>query len=278
MKLTRFHRQQGHTVERFTSKNDYDKVYASKVFKFSKAPDLDPDIMEIGGTGWDMTKSLPPEVEVLAPDYHLYPDYTANIGFTMRGCRFQCDFCVVPKKEGRPSSINTIDDLIVQDSNFLVLLDNDPFGNPDWKDRFAEIRERKLKVNFSQGINIRVMSEEQAHELSTIKFQNLRGTKSQVTFAWDNMKDERLIKRGIARCHAVGIKSWRMQFFVLIGFDSTPEEDLHRVQTILDYGADPFVMPIDKSNLYQKSFARWCNSRMCKSVPWSEYRYGEWQG
>ncbi len=194
----------------------------------------------------------------------------------MRGCRFQCDFCVVPKKEGRPYSTNTIADLIVQASDFLILLDNDPFGNPEWKERLAEIRDRNLKVNFSQGINIRILTEEQAHELSTVRFKNLSGTKSQATFAWDQPKDERLIKRGIDRCKAAGIKPWQMQFFILIGFDSSPEEDLHRVQSILDIGADPYVMPYSKKDLYQSAFARWVNTRICKSVAWKDYRHGSW--
>ncbi|WP_419797284.1 MAG: hypothetical protein ACNI26_13245 [Terasakiella sp.] len=281
MKLARYHLECGDVVERYDPQfpldhASFDKVYASKVFAFTDGQYMDPERMIIGGTGHDMTVNLPDEIEVLKPDYSLYPDFNHNIGFTMRGCRFQCEFCIVPKKEGRPASTNTIDDLVVQDSDFLVLLDNDPFGNPDWKDRFAEIKDRNLKVNFSQGINIRIISEEQAHALKSVRFKNTNGTKSQATFAWDQPKDERLIKRGIARCKAAGIKPWQMQFFILIGYDSTPEEDLHRVQMILDEGCDPYVMPFNKFEPYQKAFARWCNTRICKSVLWSDYTYGSW--
>lgn len=280
MKLARYHRECGDEVVKFDPgaplfHADADLVYASKIFKFSPAPHLTND-MQIGGTGWDMSVALPPEIETIKPDYSLYPDFRHNIGFTMRGCRFACDFCVVPKKEGRPESTNTIGDLLVQDSKFLILLDNDPFGNPDWQDRFDEIRDRNLKVCFSQGINIRIITEEQAEALASVRFCNLKNTRNQASFAWDRPRDERLIVRGIERCKAAGIKPWKMQFFVLIGFDSTPEEDLHRVRFLLDQGCDPYAMPYDKSDPYQIAFCRWVNRRLCKSIPWEEYSHGGW--
>ena len=76
-----------------------------------------------------------------------------------------------------------------------------------------------------------------------MRFVNSSGKSKQVTFAWDRPRDERLIYRGIERCRAAGVKPWMMQFFVLIGFDTTPAEDLHRVRSILAVGADPYAMP-----------------------------------
>ena len=282
MKLARYHRECGDEVVMFDPKapllhSDADRVLASKVFTFSPAPYMHSG-MEIGGTGWDMGVSLPHEIEALRPDYSIYPDrQQANLGFTMRGCRFRCDFCVVPKKEGQPYSTHTIDDLMVLDTNRLILLDNDPFGNPEWPDRIAEMRDRKLRVCFSQGINIRIISEEQAAALASVRFTNLRDSKNQATFAWDRPKDERLILRGIERCKAAGIKPWQMQFFVLIGFDSTPEEDLHRIEMLLAQGCDPYVMPYDKTVHYQRALARFVNARIAKKTPWMKYEYGGWK-
>ena len=281
MKLTRFYHDRDDDVVSFDPKfplehGTFDKVYASKVFKFSPTFDLDPERMTIGGTGWDLTTVLPPGIEALQPDYTLYPDFDGNIGFAMRGCRFRCKFCVVPQKEGRPRSNNAIADLLVNDSDFLYLLDNDFFGNPEWAERIKEIRDLDLRVNFSQGLNIRIITNEQCKALASVRFVNSSGKYKMVTFAWDQPKDERLIYRGIERCKTAGIKPWMMQFFVLIGFDSTPEEDLHRVQSILAVGADPYAMPYDKADPYQKAFARWVNRRLCKTVPWEDYSYGAW--
>jgi len=191
----------------------------------------------------------------------------------MRGCRFNCSFCVVPEKEGKPKSSNTIAELWTQrTSDFLVLLDNDFFGNPEWRDRIEEIKELDLKVNFNQGLNIRIISERQAQALASVKFRNLRNTGKKVTFAWDQINDEKVIKRGFQRVVDAGIKPGEMQFYVLVGYDTTPEEDMHRVMMLRDWGCEPFVMPYNKTDPYQKRFARWVNHRaIFKSCTFEEY-------
>jgi hypothetical protein len=52
---------------------------------------------------------------------------------------------------------------------------------------------------------------------------------------------------------------------VLIGFNSTKEQDLHRVRILKDLGIQPFVQPYRdfenkrKPTQYEKDFARWAN-------------------
>ena len=277
MKLTAYHTQCGDSVELYSPlfNKDYDKIYASNIFNFSDRSMLDESRMTIGGTGWDLKKNLPDEIESLVPDYSLY-GYPHNIGFTQRGCRLKCSFCVVPEKEGKPYGVNTIDELWTQrDSDFLVLLDNDFFGNPQWQDRIDEIADMRLKVSFSQGLNIRNMKQNQAEALAKVNFSNLNGTKKQVHFAWDDPRHEKLIHKGLKTCFDAGIKAYQMAFFVLIGYHSTPEEDLHRVEVLRSYGVDPFAMPYNKENYYQRTFARWVNRReIFKTVPWAEYDTG----
>lgn len=277
MKLATYHKQRGDTVEAYIplEKKYYDKIYASKIFNFSDGSMLDPERMTIGGTGWDLSAELPAEVEALTPDYSIY-DYPHNIGFTMRGCRLRCSFCVVPEKEGRPYGVSTIDEIWTQrNSDFVVLLDNDFFGNPEWPDRIAELQTHNLRVNFSQGLNIRNLKPDQAAALASVRFKNGSGKYSQCHFAWDDPRHEKLIHKGIATATAAGIKTWQMAFYVLIGYQSTPEEDLHRVEVLRGYGCDPYVMPYSKTDSYQRAFARWVNHKaIFKSVPWEEYRAG----
>ena len=273
MKISAWHKLQGDTIEHYMplAHSLYDKIYASKIFNFSNGLDLQPDMIT-GGTGIDLKINLSAEIEKMEPDYSFY-NYPHNIGFAMRGCRFKCDFCVVPEKEGKPKSSNTIAELWTQrTSNFLVLLDNDFFGNPYWADRIEEIKEYDLKVNFSQGLNIRIISQRQAEALASVKFRNLKNTSKQVTFAWDQIDNEKVIKRGFQRVVDAGIKPYQMQFYVLIGFDSSPEEDMHRVMMLRGWGCDPFVMPYDRTVPYQRKFARWVNHRaIFKSCTWAEY-------
>jgi len=275
MKLSTFHKAMGDEVEMYSPLfvNSYDKIYASKVFNFSDGSLIDPGKMVVGGTGWDLHKKLPDNIEVLTPDYSLY-NYPHSIGFTMRGCRLRCSFCVVPEKEGKPKSNNTIEDIWTQrESDFVMLLDNDFFGNPDWPERIEEIRNLKLKVNFSQGLNIRNLKPNQAEALASVQFRNSHNTKKQVYFAWDDPRHEKLIHKGIRVCTDAGIKTWQMAFYVLIGYHSTEKEDLHRVNVLRDYGCDPYAMPYDKFDPYQKRFTRWVNHKaIFKSVDWKDYQ------
>ena len=275
MKISAWHKAQGDDVEHYMPlfREDYDKIYASKIFNFSDRSMLNPERMEIGGTGWDLKKNLPDEIENLTPDYSIYK-FPHNIGFTQRGCRLKCSFCVVPEKEGKPYGVNTIDQLWTQrDSDFLILLDNDFFGNPDWTDRAEEILDLKLRVNFNQGLNIRNIKEDQADILSKINFSNRNGTGKQIHFAWDDPRHEKLIHKGLKTCIEAGIKPYQMAFYVLIGYHSTPEEDLHRVEVLREYGADPFVMPYNKKDPYQRKFARWVNHKaIFNTVAWKDYK------
>ena len=277
MKLSAWHKAQGDEVEMYLPLmlDTYDKIYASKVFDFSDGSGLIPDRMEIGGTGADMSVVLPQEIEDMVPDYSIYK-YPHSIGFAMRGCRLKCSFCVVPAKEGGPKPNNTIAEIWTQrDSDFIMLLDNDFFGNPLWKDRIDELLEFDLKVNFSQGLNIRNLKPDQAAAIASVKFRNAHCTGKQVYFAWDDPRHEKLIHKGIALCKEHGIKTYQMAFYVLIGYHSTEEEDLHRVNVLRDYGCDPYAMPFDKSDPYQNKFTRWVNHKaIFKSVKWGDYKGG----
>ena len=158
-------------------------------------------------------------------------------------------------------------------SDFVVLLDNDFFGNPQWRDRIRELNELNLRVNFNQGLNIRNLKPEQAEALASVKFRTLSGKSKSVNFARDDPRHEKLIHKGIRTCLDAGMKAWQMGFYVLIGYHSTPEEDMHRVKVLQDYGCDPFVMPYDKEDPYQKKFTRWVNHKaIFQTVDWEDYK------
>ena len=79
--------------------------------------------------------------------------------------------------------------------------------------------------------------------------------------------------RGMDICEKAGIPARNMQFFVLIGFDTTPEQDMERVQKLFSRGALPYVMAYDRTDPYQRDFQRWVNHRaIFKTVPWEEYQ------
>lgn len=278
MQIARYHEDLGDSVEWYKGRlfdQEYGKVYASKIFGFSDYPQL-PEGALIGGTGIDFKNRLPDEIERAELSYTLYPNCDYHMGFSMKGCRFACKFCCVPQKEGRPKFNNHIDSLLTNPNgeDRLMLLDNDFFGGPQWKENLERITELKLNVCFIQGLNIRIITSQQAQLLAKCRYTNSRFNQRYLTFAWDRFNDGKLIMKGINICNDAGIPNTKMQFFILIGFDSTHDQDYERVMILKEMGCMPFVMPYDKSNKYQKAFTRWVNNRaVFKSCSWKDYKY-----
>ena len=85
MKLSAYHRTCNDDVG--FDITDPDKVYASVIFRKNKHlvdglkfyyPNAD---IIIGGSGYDISVSLPDEIELMKPDYSLYPECDYSIGF-----------------------------------------------------------------------------------------------------------------------------------------------------------------------------------------------------
>jgi hypothetical protein len=118
MKIASYHRALGDVVEWADPMfGKYDKVYMSKIFTFS--PD-NADIynceIERGGTGYDLHKELPPEIDNCNPDYSIYPysvDHNTAYGFLTRGCPNKCPWCVVPIKEGKVRPYRDVEEIAV---------------------------------------------------------------------------------------------------------------------------------------------------------------------
>jgi hypothetical protein len=279
MQISAFHESVGDSVEWWKGplyNHEYDSLYASKIFSFSKWPDGMPSRTKTGGTGIDFNNTLPESIAGFTPSYTLYPECNYHLGFSMKGCRFNCKFCCVPQKEGKPRINNDIDSILInpKGGSRLMLLDNDFFGGQNWKANLLRIIELKLKVCFIQGLNIRIITDEQAQLLAQCNYTNSKFNQKYLTFAWDRTYDRKLVMKGVSICNAAGIPNKRMQFFVLIGFDSTPDQDYERVMTLREMGCMPFVMPYNKSDKYQKAFTRWVNHRATfKSCTWQEYKY-----
>ena len=89
-KIRIFYQAQGDYVEDYFALNQYGKVYCSSIFDYTKKHII-PEGAICGGTGFDLTTVLLPEIEKIHP--HL------NFGFTTRGCPNKCWFCDVWKRE-----------------------------------------------------------------------------------------------------------------------------------------------------------------------------------
>ena len=125
MKLSAYHKAKGDSVSLNFALGYYDKVYASCVFPKNKKNLANYPFknMEIGGSGIDLKKKLPKEIDSMQPDYSLYNiDY--GIGFITRGCIRNCPFCIVPQKEGKLKPNRNPLQIINPKSNKVKFLDN----------------------------------------------------------------------------------------------------------------------------------------------------------
>lgn len=262
MKLARIHRERGDGVY-FTKRVDrgflepsYDRVYGSAIFsqsapRVAQFKEQFPDAI-VGGT-WNILEPQTVESvlgldEFEAYDYSIYPGFTASIGFTQRGCRLKCGFCVVPKKEGKPRSVNTIAD-IWRGSPYpkhLHLLDNDFFGQPEeqWRARLVEIRDGGFRVCLNQGINIRLITEEAAEAIASVPYYDDSFKRRRLYTAWDNLKDENVFMRGVERLQRAGIPPSHLLVYMLVGFDKneTWERLFYRFNKMVAIGIRPYPM------------------------------------
>ena len=121
--------------------------------------------------------------------------------------------------------------------------------------------------SFSQGLDIRLVTLEMAELLAQVRLWK------RIHFAWDDIAIGREVREGIKVLEQGGVSLHDVTFYVLIGFDSTPEQDLHRVETLRALRVNPFVMPYDKAESYQRRFARWCNNKaVFESCMWPDYK------
>lgn len=287
MKLAHWHRLQGdivvrgRTVQPHPDETTYDRVYGSSIFKWSTVAinqfkECWPDGV-LGGTG----SGNPVTVEQIIGgqyenyDYTDYPEFKESIGFTQRGCRLSCKFCVVPGKEGKPKSVNSIYDIWRGDPHprKLHLLDNDFFGQSEWRDRIKEIREGKFRVCLSQGINIRMITEESAAALASIEYRNTQFNERKLYTAWDNYGDVARFFRGVELLNAAGIPCKHIMAYMLVGYDpaETWTKIWRRFMMMEMVGIEPYPMVYDQSRKDLLSFKRWACRGLYRIVKWPDY-------
>lgn len=200
------------------------------------------------GSGADEVKvGLDREAETLMPDYDLVPDWhrdrAASIMFSHRGCIRKCDFCAVPKLEGKPFQIHRnsqITHLVHPDHKRVILWDNNVLGESHWRGLFAELRELKVEVDFNQGLDARLVTEEVAQEIKTLNLPTIK-------FAYDFPGMRKGMERALHNLNRAGIvrKSHRFSHiccYVLYNYRDTPEDLFERVRDLLAWGIAAYPM------------------------------------
>lgn len=251
MKISSYHKSNGDLVEWYdVFSEDYDIVYMSKVFTFTLDYQYPIHAKKIikGGTGYSLTTKLDEVIERQYPDYELYYDLipetkTTAYGFLTRGCPRGCNFCIVKDKEGLKSC--KVADLseFWNGQKKIKLLDPNLFACKDWKGLAQQLIDSKAEIDFTQGCDIRIMTEEKAEYIKKMKIKTIH-------FAWDRIQDTNIIIPKFEFFKK--ITQWdkrKLIVYVLTNFDTTHEQDLYRCEKLKELGYSPYIMIYDKEKL-----------------------------
>ena len=273
MKLSAYHKAQGHQVCFWSPLFYFDVVYKSRVFTDTYSKDnitvRNAGQVIKGGTGYGYGPDLPDEIEHSYPDYSLYPQYSETAyGFLSRGCPRGCGFCIVGGKEGRKS--RKVADLseFWRGQREIKLMDANLLACPDHEKLLLQLAKSRALVDFSQGLDIRLITRDNVALLNQVR------TKT-VHFAWDN-PDEDLTRYFRQFLEWTSIRNPRLRrVYLLTNYGSTHEQDLYRVETLRQMGFDPYVMIYEKPTAppITRHLQRWVNNkRLFYAIPsFSDY-------
>lgn len=279
MKISAWHKKQGDSVEWYEPlfSGHMDIVYMSKVFSYT--PDyqycIDADKIIKGGSGYcietvngkeiyhkERETELPPEIEHEYPDYGIYGALTKDkaFGFMSRGCPRGCGFCHVGAKEGKASyKVADLSEFWRGQKN-IILLDPNPTACSEWRGILQQLIDSGAWVDFSQGVDIRTITEEKALMIKQIRTKNIH-------FAWDRYEDKDIIVPKLkAFKKLTGWDKRKLTVYVLTNYDTTHEQDIERIYTLKELGFNPDVRIYNKQQLPKghitRRLQRWVNNRI----------------
>lgn len=290
MKISAYHKSIGDSVEWYQPlfSGHCDKVYMSKVFSFT--PDyqyfIDADVIERGGTGYaielingkevyhkDKDKPLPDEIEHIYPDYSLYPELTKDTayGFLTRGCPRGCGFCHVASKEGKCSyKVADLSEFWRGQKN-IILCDPNILACPEHPDLLQQLVDSKARVNFNQGLDVRLITDRNINILKQIRLDSIH-------FAFDRWQDKDIVEPKLRQfAYQTGYDRHKgsVMVYILTNYDTTIEQDIYRIQLCRELNFSPYPMIYDKEHadpIYKK-LQRWCNNWIFWKTPtFEEYR------
>lgn len=261
MQLSAYHKSCGDEVSLNMPLFHSDYTYASVLFEKNRKLFIAD---EYGGPAFN-GKHLTLNIK---PDYDLYPNNDFSLGYTFRPCFKKCPFCKVPKMTHPDTKHHSIWEFHDPKFKKICLLNNNTFFDKQWMETFDEIWDAGLSVVDENGYDLRLLDDEKASALKRTRFDN------KLHFAWDRIEDEIKIRHGLQTLKNHNINNTHI--YVLIGFDTTREEDLHRCQVLIDYGHDPYIMPYKRTRKLL-DFQRFINTFMWRKYKtikeaWKDYK------
>lgn len=251
----------------------YSAVRVSIIFKRNK------DMVEItgcddvvfGGTGYDLETELPFEIDTL--EYTPYCNNDEKVEFITRGCNNNCWFCVVYKKEGPIHLYRSIERILDNyEGKTIRFLDNNFLMWDGAIETLKILVDNKVKCYFDQGMDIRLINDENAKLLSLLNYGS-----PEYVFAFDNINLESIIDEKLAILKKYITKDWKFKFYVFVHAEQPIHETVHRIKWCKSNKVLSYIMRFDDcytsdNKDFYTDLAAWCNQpRIFKKMSFEQY-------
>lgn len=187
------------------------------------------------------------KAEGYRPDYSLVPEWESSIMFSMRGCIRKCAFCAVPRLEGKSvGKAQGICDLIEPGHKKAILWDNNVLGVANWHEVVDELAEAGVSVDFNQGLDARLITQDIANKLATLRIPIIR-------MAYDIPSEGKALEKAIGYLESAGFSRRKIIVYTLYNFTDTPEDFLGRVLDLVSWGVVSYPMRYEPLNSLKKN-------------------------
>jgi len=183
---------------------------------------------------------------------------------TTKGCIRKCPFCAVPQIEGKFRELKKW-------RKGMVLIDNNLLAAS--KRHFIKVMDHLKKYkwcDFSQGLDSRLLTKWHAEKIAGLSRPTVR-------LAWDYTSYESSFFQACELLEKAGIPKRKINCYVLIGFNDTPEDALYRLQTIDNQGYVVFPMryqPLNAKTKNEYVHKNWTDYELKRYMKyWSSKRY-----
>lgn len=248
MKLSAFYKERGYDVRlaREPARYEADLHLGSAVFytdrsrqKIGRLSAMYGHAVQIGGSGVDLARRLPPEAEACFPDYSLYGHDRYALGFLTRGCHKRCAFCVVPAKEGTlKRAAGSFADFVPSGQRNVMLLDDNLLSYEGVEPLLEEMSRLGYAVNFSQTLDIAYLTQRTFELLLRVDYRNARFTRRRIYFSCNHPATNRLFVDRRAMLRAFGEDS--VCVVCIYGFDTSLSQDYQRFMMLRRLRLVPF--------------------------------------
>lgn len=246
--------------KRYINAKGFDMVFVSCIFNCNKEIVQIENCKEIcfGGSGYSLSVNLPNRIDSFDPDYSIYPENAYSYAFITRGCVRDCDFCVVPEKEGRKVYKYREIDQIVRHKK-VRFLDNNILAFKGCNEVLKELVEKQIRCEFYQGLDIRFIDDKKAELLSQLNYIG------EYTFAFDDIKMLRTVKKKIKILKRYIKRDWKIKMFLYCNTDMLIKSNIiERIEWCKKNKALPYIMRdencyCNENKSFYTDLASYCN-------------------